>query len=180
MARIFISYIHEEERIAKAVYELLKAVLSTKEIFMSSDKWQIFAGELWLERITKELGEAEVVVSLLSELSVTRPWVNFEAGAAWLTKKIIPACYGGLTKSTLPKPYSSIQALDLSEAPDLYYLVTSVSHHLKSLTLAPPPPLFPLFGSEIHESFEPYQAVIDSVASFETERLAAKVSKAGK
>lgn len=45
-------------------------------------------------------------------------------------------CFGGLTKETLPKPYSGIQALNLRE--EGYYLVTSVAHHL-GLPLAPPP-----------------------------------------
>jgi hypothetical protein len=52
---------------------------------------------------------------MLSKASVSRPWINFEAGAAWLADKaVIPACFGGLTKGTrVPKPYSGIQALDL-------------------------------------------------------------------
>jgi len=60
---------------------------------------------------------------------VARPWVNFEAGAAWLADKpIIPVCYGNLSKDALPHPYSAIQALNLpSEA---YYLLKSVNHQL--------------------------------------------------
>ncbi len=128
MADIFISFIHEEQPVAVAVQHLLRASLGNQNVFLSADEWQIFAGEQWLDRIKAELQPAKVVVLLLSPRSVKRPWVNFEAGAAWLTKKvIIPACFAGLSKGTLPKPYSNIQALDLPE--DDYYLIRSVLHH---------------------------------------------------
>jgi len=66
---------------------------------------------------------------MLSEKSVKRPWVNFEAGAAW-GKMIIPVCFAGLRKDGLPKPYSSLQAVDLLSFGDDEYLATSVAHHL--------------------------------------------------
>jgi TIR domain len=110
MADIFISFIHEEEAVAVAVQQLLRAFLGNRNVFLSADEWQIFAGEQWLDRIKSELQPAKVVVLLLSPRSVQRPWVNFEAGAAWLTGKVIvPACFAGLSKGTLPKPYSNIQ-----------------------------------------------------------------------
>jgi hypothetical protein len=72
---------------------------------------------------------AEIVILMLSQRSVARPWVNFEAGAAWLAdKKVIPVCYGNLSKNALPHPYSAIQALNLQS--EAYYLVKSVNHQL--------------------------------------------------
>ena len=153
MAKVFISFIHEETTVATAVQRLIEKKLSGQKPFLSSDEWQIHAGELWLDRIRSELDTAEVVVLLLSPTSVTRPWVNFEAGAAWLASKVIvPVCYGGLTRDTLPKPYSGIQALDLRE--DGYYLFKSIAHHLK---LATPPPMdFNDYqpGSELHRALD--------------------------
>jgi hypothetical protein len=139
MADIFISHIHEEERLATKLLRFVREELgSGMEVFLSSDSWQVYAGEIWLDRIQTELATAKVVVLMLSAESVKRPWVNFEAGAAWLTKKIIiPVCYCGLSKSTLPKPYSNIQALDLEE--EYYYLVRSLHHHLGIKSLMPPP-----------------------------------------
>jgi hypothetical protein len=140
MADVFISFIHEEQPVAAAVQQLLRASLHTEKVFLSSDEWQIFAGEQWLERIKQELAKAHVVVLLLSPRSVERPWVNFEAGAAWLTGKvIIPSCFCGLSKGALPKPYSNLQALDLPG--DAYYLMRSVAHHL-GFAVAPPPTLY--------------------------------------
>jgi hypothetical protein len=137
MADVFISFIHEEQAVATAVQKILRVSLSKQNVFLSSDEWQIFAGEQWLERIKEELKSAKVVVLMLSPTSVNRPWVNFEAGAAWLTGKLlIPACFGGLSEGDLPKPYSNLQALDLPD--DTYYLVKSVAHHL-GLAVLPPP-----------------------------------------
>jgi TIR domain len=130
MARIFVSFVHEDEKIASAVQDLLQRELNLhEEVFLSSDKSQIYAGDLWLQKIKEALSAAEIVILMLSQRSVARPWVNFEAGAAWLADKtLIPVCYGSLSKDALPHPYSGIQALNLpSEA---YYLMKSVNHQL--------------------------------------------------
>ena len=130
MARLFVSFVHEDEKVASAVQGLLQTELDLREeVFLSSDKSQIYAGDLWLEKIKEALLAAEIVILMLSRRSVARPWVNFEAGAAWLAdKKVIPVCYGNLSKDALPHPYSAIQALNLQS--EAYYLVKSVNHQL--------------------------------------------------
>src|ERR1700730_12387970 len=112
MARLFVSFVHEDEKVASAVQGLLQTELDLREeVFLSSDKSQIYAGDRWLEKIKEALLAAEIVILMLSRRSVARPWVNFEAGAAWLAdKKVIPVCYGNLSKDALPHPYSAIQA----------------------------------------------------------------------
>jgi hypothetical protein len=136
MAQVFLSFIHEEQRVAEAIQDLLRETLVTQDVFLSSDQWQVFAGEIWLDRIKEALNSARVVVLLLSKKSVERPWVNFEAGAAWGSDTpIVPVCYGGLNKGALPKPYSGIQALEIPD--EVYYLARSVQHHLQPGSLAP-------------------------------------------
>jgi hypothetical protein len=132
MSDVFISFIHEEGETAAAVQTFVNQMLSGQaNAFLSSDKFQVYAGELWLERILEELGAAKVVLLILSEKSVTRPWVNFEAGAGWFTKKkIIPLCIKELNKDNLPKPYSSPQAIDLKYTDEQLYLIRSIAHHL--------------------------------------------------
>jgi hypothetical protein len=147
MAQVFISFIHEELLVAEAMQKFIQVYLKDHNgVFLSSDQWAVYAGELWFERIVDELKQAKVVVSLLSPVSVARPWVNFEAGAAWLKPDtyLIPACFGGLTKGNLPKPYSSLQALNLDDKADQYYLLKSVFHYLNRI---PPPPAY-LLGDE--------------------------------
>jgi hypothetical protein len=134
MAEIFISFIHEEERYAQAIQRFLREALpeSKLDVFVASDKWAIYAGEEWLDRIFQELKSAKVVLLILSQDSVTRPWVNFEAGAAWLKPAIvIPVCIENMTKDNLPKPYSSLQAVELEKPDDQDYLISSICHHLK-------------------------------------------------
>jgi hypothetical protein len=132
MARVFISFVHEEVDYAQAVQSFITRMLGTDVTpFLSSDKLQIYAGEKWIDRIMDELKDALVVLLILSEESVKRPWVNFEAGAAWTRDiAIIPVCILGFTKEELPKPYSSLQAVDLRHFGDHEYLVRSVAHYL--------------------------------------------------
>ncbi len=139
MAQVFISFIHEEQQYAECVQRFIKAVLGDEVgAFLSADTWQVYAGERWLDRIIEELKAARVAVLMVSPESVKRPWVNFEAGAATIRNiVIIPVCFGGMAKGTLPKPYSNYQAVDLMNHDDQYYLVNSIAHHLGL------PPSFP-------------------------------------
>jgi hypothetical protein len=51
----------------------------------------------------------------MSPDALTRPWINFEIGVAWALKiRIIILCHRGLTCGGLPRPYSSLQAVDLN------------------------------------------------------------------
>lgn len=132
MANIFISFIHEEAEYAELVQQFIARILGEEvKPFMSSDKVQVYAGEKWLDRIMGELAEAKVVLLMLSDESVKRPWVNFEAGAAWTRNiNIIPICFGELYKEDLPKPYSSLQAVGLQHYGDDEYLAKSIAHYL--------------------------------------------------
>jgi hypothetical protein len=81
MARLFVSFVHEDEKVASAVQGVLQTELDLgEEVFLSSDKSQIYAGDLWLEKIKGALLAAEIVILMLSRRSVARPWVNFESG----------------------------------------------------------------------------------------------------
>lgn len=132
MADVFISFIHEEAEWAEGVQRFISMVLDFSSVpFLSSDQSQVLAGDKWLDRIMDELKDTKVVLLMMSKESVKRPWVNFEAGAAWTREKIIiPICFGGLDKGNLPKPYSSIQAIDLDLKDDHEYLARSIAHHL--------------------------------------------------
>jgi len=133
MAQIFISFIHEEEPYASCLQSFIQAAFGFRvRAFLSTDKWAIYAGESWLDRIVQELQEAKVVVAMLSPESVKRPWVNFESGAAYIKQdcKLIPVCFNGLAKGALPQPYASLQAVDLTDLNDQCYLIRSLAHYL--------------------------------------------------
>jgi hypothetical protein len=126
------SFIQEEEYEVLQVRLFINYVLGHHvESFMSSDRSIIYAGEDWMAKIFTERKGAKVLLSILSPTSVTRPWINFEAGAAWMKDtKVIPVCFGGLKIAQLPKPYSSLQAVDITTHDGAYYLVNSVAHYL--------------------------------------------------
>jgi hypothetical protein len=116
MAGVFISFIHEDEKVAKSLQALIRMELNTGGVFLSSD---LTPGELWLERIREALESSKVLVSLLSVRSIRRPWINFETGAAWIQKRlIIPVCIGKLSEASLPRPYGDMQAVVLSGGAD--------------------------------------------------------------
>ena len=112
-----------------------------------------------MDRIRSELQDAKVVILILSPRSVKRPWVNFEAGGAWIKgAKIIPACFGRLTKGNLPKPYSNFQAIDLKDDDDKYYLLRSVAHYLNGRRDADPAPPPTEYYRELNEVLSKYEA----------------------
>jgi len=146
------SFVHEDQEVANATKRLIEGELNLKDVFLSSDRAQVYAGDLWLEKITAALKDSKVVVLMLSKRSVGRPWVNFEAGGAWLTgKKIIPCCYGNLTKGSLPHPYAAIHALDLGETQDAYFLLESIYRHLQLSTVPPMPPFMKAIARAMKE-----------------------------
>jgi hypothetical protein len=138
MAKVFISFIHEDDDYARAVKNFITRILGVEAMpFLSSDKLQVYAGENWMDRLEVELRDAKVILLILSGQSVQRSWVNFEAGAGWIRKvAIIPVCVNGFSKNDLPKPYSSWQAVDLNAVGDDEYLARSVAHYLELTELA--------------------------------------------
>lgn len=77
MARIFISYAHEDREAAARLAELIKA--RGDEVFWDDD---IDAGSRWDEALENELRRADRVVVLWSRHSVRSEWVRLEAGEA--------------------------------------------------------------------------------------------------
>jgi len=130
MADIFISYWTGEEGVANSLEKLLRHALPGTSIFMA-DSRRIRSGDSWLEIIKRELKEAKVVLSILSDESIKRPWINFEAGAAWIDKVLIPLCFGNLDKGLLPAPYNQLQALQLRDPRDVHRLISDLYHHLQ-------------------------------------------------
>jgi hypothetical protein len=130
MADIFISYWAGEQEVADSLHRFLAASIPGKTTIFMADSGTIRAGDNWLDIIKRELKESKVVLSILSNDSVKRPWINFEAGAAWIDKILIPLCFGTLEKGMMPAPYNQLQALQLREPLDVHRLVKDLYHHL--------------------------------------------------
>lgn len=137
MARVFISFVHEDDFIASQLASVLARELELRnEVFLFSDQGQVVAGNIWLDQLKEALENCEVLVLLLSGRSLKRAWVHFEAGAVWLSgRPVIPVCIGNLKKNDLPQPYAGMQAVQLPW--ELDYLFKSVHHHLRLTTPKP-------------------------------------------
>jgi hypothetical protein len=135
----FISFVHEDAGVAGPLAAYLRTNGHT--VFHTADEWTLHAGKVWLCRIRKELNEAGIVLVLFSRRSVTRAWVHFEAGAAWLAGKLmIPICIGSLRLEDLPIQYRGIQAVALRDYGSAYYLLRSMHHYGHPETTMVPPP----------------------------------------
>lgn len=127
--QVFISHISKESALAQVLKERLLADFAGHlDVFVSSDRSSIGAGTKWLDEVDQALKEADLVVVMASPESVTRPWVNFEAGAVWLRgTRLIPACHSGMTPATLPNPLNMLQAVDFADATGLQKLYDAVA-----------------------------------------------------
>src|SRR5205809_126270 len=130
--RAFISHITEEARTAaKLKAALARDFLQMLDVFVSSDGESISAGDDWLESIDKALEQSALMLILCSPSSIRRPWINFEAGAAWMRKiPLIPLCHAGLTPRDLPAPLSFRQGLLMTEARGLKQLYDRIAKEL--------------------------------------------------
>jgi TIR domain len=141
MAEVFISHADEEKALAGAVERLIRDVFAPDgpSVFLSSNLFTLVGGELFEERIRKEIQGCTGFVAMCSNKSFERHWLHLEKGAAWgMGKPVIPVCYGGKAKGSLPRPYSSFHAVDLV---DPYALVVAIGT-LTGRAIPPPPGLY--------------------------------------
>ncbi len=117
---VFISHIHEEAELAFALKSnLSRMLLGGINFFAYSDRESIRGGDDWLIRIKEALSSACIVIVLVSPRSITRTWINFEAGAGWLRQRVIPVCHSGMLPSQLPNPLQHLYSFDLEDHHDL-------------------------------------------------------------
>lgn len=108
---LFISHIAEEKVAAMRLKEILMEVFANQvTVFVSSDNESINPGTGWFESILTNVCCSDVVISLLSPISVHRPWIVFEAGAGKGCKaQVIPIVYQGLGFADIPFPLKGLQ-----------------------------------------------------------------------
>ena len=111
--KVFISHITEEAALASVLKDWIESTfLGQVDVFVSGQ--DVSSGEQWFRRLGEELTDAKSMLVLCSAKSVSRPWINFEAGAGHVKGvPVIPICYGGVSKDTLPAPLLFFQALDV-------------------------------------------------------------------
>lgn len=113
--KIFISHIADEHAEAARAKEFLdKSFGDNIEVFLASSWESIQPGDDWFKRIEEAISSADIMLVLASTESVNRPWIQFETGAAWFSKKkVIPVCHKGMTPGALPEPIRRLEAIDI-------------------------------------------------------------------
>ena len=111
MKKVFISHIEEEAALASALKDWIEsAFLGDVQVFVSHH--DIMSGEQWFRRLEDELADAQILLVLCSNISVSMPWINFETGAGHIKRiPIVPICHSGMSVGSLPKPLSFFQGL---------------------------------------------------------------------
>jgi hypothetical protein len=124
--KIFISHIHEEAAIARAVkQQLVKCFASMVEVFLAED---VPHGEDWFAATRTELGAADLILALFSPASQHRPWVNIEAGFGIMSgKRVVPLCCLGLSPEDLPVIYGRQQTLEIDDPTGVEKLLNDIA-----------------------------------------------------
>lgn len=112
---IFISHTSAEKEIALTLKEWVdSSFLGVCDVFVSSSPDSISPGQNWLDEVCTALKTTNLQLILCSKQSLTRPWINFEAGFAFAQGiTIIPLCHSGVSVSDLPIPLALFQAINL-------------------------------------------------------------------
>jgi hypothetical protein len=131
---VFLSHITVESRLADLIKRhLVHDFIGLVEVFESSDRLSIPAGAKWLTEVMEGLQRANLHLILCSQDSTSRPWIQFEAGAAHLRQiPIVPLCHGGLTCAQLPVPLSEYEGIQASDPEGLVALYRAIATALGS------------------------------------------------
>lgn len=126
MLRIFISHATADADIAGALQGWIRSTfVGSVSVFVSSDARSITPGDDWRAVIEDALRSADIALVICTEASLGRPWLGFEAGAAWMAgARVVPLCYHGIRVDSLPMPFSSRQGLDLGEEENVNALLS--------------------------------------------------------
>jgi len=126
---IFISHVHEDADLAVALKDLIEDAFTGEfTVFVSSDRRSLDIGEDWLPKIKDNLQKASDFIIILSPHSLGRPWVNFEAGAAFGRDiNIIPICVRGISVDHVGPPLSSKQLLSIHGEGDVQAIINQIA-----------------------------------------------------
>jgi TIR domain-containing protein len=130
---VFVSHIHEEAALGGVVKGLIEEVFTRDEVraFLSSDMRDLPAGRKWLDEVQGQLALSRVIVSLISPISLRRPWVNIELGAGWSKGlRVIPLCHSGQRVDDLPPPLGLFMGIGLDQSDAAERLLVGIADGL--------------------------------------------------
>lgn len=152
---LFISHITEEKEVALKLKELIDgAFIGLFDTFVSTSPESIQMGNKWLDQISNALHKSAIAIIICSPASVKRPWINFEAGAAWVRDiNVIPLCHSGIKPSELPVPLSELQGALASDPSSVRLVLSVLAQALNSKVPNPDVTDFTKFVSEFESTY---------------------------
>lgn len=113
---VFLSHAAADAALAEYVEQIIRRDVANIEVFRTTRLGQIPPGKAWFQHITNHLSGASKYVVLLTPASQSRPWVNFETGAAWMTARpLVPVLGGGLRPHEVVEPLKHLQLLSIED-----------------------------------------------------------------
>jgi hypothetical protein len=131
---LFISHSARDAAIAKSMVTLFEKAfkISARRIRCTSvDGYRLSAGANVNEVLRAEVFGAKLFVALLTPNSLNSPYVLFELGARWGTRRpLYPVLAGGATPAQLPAPLNGLNALSAASVDQVRQLLEDVSEAL--------------------------------------------------
>lgn len=131
---LFISHSARDAEIAKSLVTLFEKAfkISARRIRCTSvDGYRLPAGADTNEVLRTEVFGAKLFVALLTPNSLSSPYVLFELGARWGTRRpLYPLLAGGVTPAQLSAPLNGLNALSMISANQVRQLLENASEAL--------------------------------------------------
>jgi hypothetical protein len=131
--RVFISWsLPLAERVAKIFGDWLEGVIQDVEAWVSSN--DIEKGKWWNQEVIGALTSSTVGVVIMTPANLSRPWLNFEAGALTgaiqLAGGIVAPLLINVPGSSMTGPINGLQVTRL-EKDDLYKLLQAINRRIR-------------------------------------------------
>jgi hypothetical protein len=147
-ADIFLSHSSADEKIARALIDLLRDAfhLEPQRIRCTSvPGYKLKTGAHTESELRREIQQARVFIGLLTEVSLDSAYVLFELGARWgmmqdsgmygggagSKHKLFPLLAAGATGSMLRDPLKAYNALSCERAGELHQLIADIGAELR-------------------------------------------------
>ena len=132
--KVFISHSSRDVVVVEFLIDLLQKALNLKSSDIrctSVDGYRMPGGASVDATLQAEVHNAELLIGVITPISLKSAYVMFELGARWgAGKRMIPLLASGATPNHLGGPLAGLNALDASQIGQLYQLLEEAAQHL--------------------------------------------------
>lgn len=115
-SKIFISHASVDVGIAEYLETTIRQIMPQVEVFRTTRVGQIPSGTEWFPSIMAGLKTADKYLVLLTPWGMSRPWVSFETGAAWMSNRpLVTVVAGEMSKAKVVEPLKFLQLLSIEQ-----------------------------------------------------------------